>query len=237
MKDNGVDAIHRIADQAAVAASAARIQATERSAAGADRVKAAGTALVESAREQYPHIQHRVADQAKPLAQTVAAQVQELAASGSERAKEISTRVNEDVLPTLRDVAMNAASAAVELWEAARERAAEAAADAQHDLAPVARHGLLSGGEKAREATYLVADRVTESADHARAASRHAADATVSTGKDAGATLLSGAAAAGIVYYAFMDKERREQTLRTINGMIGGTRELIRDIRGYDAQF
>jgi len=182
-------------------------------------------------------VQQRVVEQATPLAHSLAEQAHGLAAVDAERARDVSARVNEEVLPTLREVALNAASAAVELWETARAKAAEAAQEAHAEVAPVARYGLSVGTEKAKETTNLVAARVSDSASHARETSRHAADATVSTSRDAGATVLWGAAAAGIVYYAFMDKDRREQTLRTINGMIGGARELIRDVRGYDAEF
>jgi len=229
--------MQRIVDQATASVLAARSQAVERSAGGTDRVKATGANLVESARDQFPHLQQRVTDQAAPLAHTLSEQAHDLAAVSASRAREVSARVNEDVLPTIRDVALNAASAAVELWEAARAKAAEAAHEAQTEIGPVAKYGIDAGTEKAKETSHLVASRVSEGASHAKESSRHAADATVSTSRDAGATLLWGAAAAGIVYYAFMDKDRREQTLRTINGMVGGTRELIRDIRGYDSEF
>ena len=153
------------------------------------------------------------------------------------KARDVSARVNEDVLPTLRDVALNAASAAVELWEAARERALEAAQEAQHEVRPVAKYGLAAGSGKAKGATHLIAEKVSDGTVHAKDATKHAADATVSTSRDAGAALLWGAAAAGIIYYGLLDKDRREQTLNSINGMIGGTRELIRDVRGYDSEF
>ena len=231
------DTVHRIVEQAAATVLTARAQAAERTAGGTERVKATGVSIVESAKEQLPHLQQRVNEQAIPAAHALAIQAQELAAVGAEKARDVSTRVNDDVLPTLRDVALNAASAAVELWEAARVKAAEAAQEAQTEIVPVAKYGLSAGSEKAKETGQQVATRVAESADHARVASRQAADATVSTSRDAAATLLWGAAAAGIVYYDFMDKDRREQTLRTLNGMIGGARELIRDVRGYDAEF
>ncbi len=237
MANQTAETMQRIVDQAATSVLTARSQAAERSVAGTQRAKATGASLVESAREQLPHLQQLVSDQAAPLAHTLSEQAHDFAAVSANRARDVSTRVNEDVLPTIRDVALNAASAAVELWEAARARAAEAAQEAQTEIGPVAKYGIAAGTEKAKETSHLVASRVSDGATHAKESSRHAADATVSTSRDAGATLLWGAAAAGIVYYAFMDKDRREQTLRTINGMIGGTRELIRDIRGYDAEF
>ncbi len=231
------DTIQKIVGQATASVMAARSQAAEHTPVNGDRIKDMGTNLVETAREQLPHLQHRIAEQGKPAIQTLATQVHDLAAVGGERVRDASIKVNEDVLPSLRDVALNAASAAVELWEATRAKALEAAHEAQTEVAPVARYGITAGAEKAKETSHLVAHRVTDTAEQARHATRHAADATVTTSRDAGATLIWGAAAAGIVYYAFMDKERREQTLKTITSVIGGTRELIRDIRGYDAEF
>jgi hypothetical protein len=229
--------VQKIVDQAAATVLNAREQAVEKSAGSAERVKEVGTTLLDVAKEQLPQIQHRVAEQAAPAMHTLSTQVQDLAAVGGTKARDVSTRVNEEVLPTLRDVALNAASAAVELWEAARERAQEAAKEAQHEVRPVAKHGLTAGTEKAKDARHLVVAKVSDRTLHAKDATRHAADATVSTTRDAGAAILWGAAAAGIIYYGIMDKDRREQAMKTINGMIGGTRELIRDVRGYDAQF
>ena len=229
--------VQKLVDQAAATVLHARGQAVDKSAGGTERVKDIGTTLLDAAKEQIPQIQHRVAEQATPAMQSLSTQVHDLAAAGGSKARDVSTRVNEDVLPTLRDVALNAASAAVELWEAARERAMEAAQDAQHEVGPVAKYGLAAGTGKAKDASHLLAAKMSDSTVHAKDATRHAADATVMTSRDAGAALLWGAAAAGIIYYGFMDRDRREQTLKTINGMLGGTRELIRDVRGYDAEF
>jgi hypothetical protein len=229
--------VQKIVDQAAATVLHARGQAADKSAGSAERVKDLGTSLLDAAKEQLPQVQHRVTEQAAPAMHTLSSQVQELAAAGGTKARDVSTRVNEDVLPTLRDVALNAASAAVELWETARERALEAAHETQHEVGPVAKYGLAAGTGKAKDASQVLAAKVTDSTHHAKDATRNAADATVNTSRDAGAALLWGAAAAGIIYYGFMDKDRREQTLKTLNGMIGGTRELIRDVRGYDAKF
>lgn len=230
-------AVQKIVDQTAATVLNAREQAADRSAGTTGRVKEVGTTLLDVAKEQLPHIQQRVSEQAAPAVHSLSTQMHDLAVAGGSKARDVSIRVNEDVLPTLRDVALNAASAAVELWEAARERAVDAAQDAQHEVGPVAKYGLASSTGKAKDVSHLLATRMSDGTVHAKDATKHAADATVSTGRDAGAALLWGAAAAGIVYYGIMDRDRREQTLKTINGMIGGTRELIRDVRGYDSKF
>ncbi len=237
MAKQSTTALQKIVDQAAATVENARGQAAEKSAGSTERVKDVGTTLLDVAKEQLPHIQQRVADQAAPAMHTLSAQMHDLAVAGGSKARDVSHRVNEDVLPTLRDVAFNAASAAVELWEAAREKALVAAQEAQHEVGPVAKYGLSAGTGKAKDASHLVAARVSGGTVHAKDATKHAADATVSTSRDAGAALIWGAAAAGLIYYGIMDRNRREQTLKTINGMIGGTRELIRDVRGYDAEF
>jgi hypothetical protein len=229
--------VQKIVDQAAATVLNARGQAADKSAGSAELVKDLGTTLFDAAKEQLPQIQHRMTEQAAPAMHNLSTQVQDLAAAGGTKARDVSTRVNEDVLPTLRDVALNAASAALELWETARERALEAAHETQNEVGPVAKYGLTAGSGKAKDASQVLAAKVSDRTLQAKDATRHAADATVNTGRDAGAALLWGAAAAGIIYYGFMDKDRRDQTLKTINGMIGGTRELIRDVRGYDSEF
>ena len=229
--------IQKLVDQAAATVHSARGQAADKSSGSAARAKDLGTTLLDVAKEQLPHIQQRVTEQAAPKVQTLSSQMHEFAAVGGTKARDVSTRVNEEVLPTLREVALNAASAAVELWEAARVKALEAAQDAQHEVAPVAKYGLAAGSGKAKDASHHLAARVSGGTLQAKDATRHAADATVNTSRDAGAALLWGAAAAGIIYYGLMDRDRREQTLKTINGMIGGTRELVRDVRGHDAEF
>ena len=49
--------------------------------------------------------------------------------------------------------------------------------------------------------------------------------------------MLWTAAAAGIVFYALLDKHRREQVLRVLDSVVGEAKEIIRDFQGYDEEF
>lgn len=229
--------IQRVSDQTASALHSLRRQAPPPIEAPRVGPRAIGAALIESAREQLPRISQQLTDQAGTTAHVVADRVQEAAVVGTERARQVSGRVNDEVLPTLREVALNAASAAIDMWESARERALAAAREAQEDVLPEATKRTSHGVGLARGASHAVVDRVTGTAEQARQASRHAADATVTTTRDAGATVLWSAAAAGIVYYGLLDKKRREKVNNSVKGAMGFSRDLLRDIRGGDVQF
>jgi hypothetical protein len=195
----------------------------------------------------------RVGEQTSATAQSIAEQAAAAAVAGAERAREVGTavadaakervpqvthKVGEEVVPSLREVALQAAAVALELWQTARERAAES------DLAPQAAHAVAAGGERAREATAAVSEkaselgeRASELGERARDASRRTAEATVETSKDTGAMLFWAGAAAGLVFYALLTPERREQVLRTAQSVTTQVQELIKDFQGYDDEF
>ncbi|CAA9543787.1 MAG: hypothetical protein AVDCRST_MAG73-2204 [uncultured Thermomicrobiales bacterium] len=174
------------------------------------------------------------ASSAQSTAQSIVTMAAERAVAAAERAKDAGVAVGEtakvrapqlghkiedEVVPSVREIALNAAVAALDLWDAAQERAAKAAGAAQHDLVPQAAHALAVGGERAK------------------ATSKHAADVTVDAGKDTGAAFFWAAAAGGLVYYVLLSQERREQMLRVAQTVTGQARELLNDFRGYDAEF
>lgn len=191
----------------------------------------------------------RVAEQTSSKAQAIAAQATTVAVAGAGRAREVggaladaakdrvpqvTQKLSDDVVPTLRDVAMQAASAAIDLWQTARERAADAAPT---DLAPHAAQAVAAGGERAREATAAVAGRAAEIGKRAKEASRRTADATVDAGKDTGAVIFWAGAAAGLLYYAVLSPERRAQLLSAASSVTYQVQELIKDFQGYDDEF
>ncbi len=208
-------------------------------AAGAERAYAAGTELATRARERTPIAAGQVSQQ-------------------------VSQRLSGDVLPTLREVGKQAAATAGELWEASRARAAQVGESAQHEVAPRAAQAVHLGGERARGFGQLAAETastlvqkadvasaaagageraagVVDLAEHAleRAggASKHAAEATVDTSKDAGAAVFWAALAGGLIYYGLLDDKRRQQVLSFAGGFWGQASELIRDFQGYDEEF
>ncbi|HEY8447525.1 MAG TPA: hypothetical protein VIL01_10485 [Thermomicrobiales bacterium] len=186
-------------------------------------------------------------EQMAALAQSIIEQAATRAVGGVERAKgarpalktakgrlpHLTHRVQDDVVPSLREVAVNAASAALELWQAAREMAAEAAEEAQEEVAEPASRLVEKAERRAREATHAVAERVEEVADMAEDVAEEAVEAS----RGAGAALFWAGAAAGVIFYAMLNEERRQQVLRLANSIITEARELIRDFQGYDEEF
>ncbi|MEA2515130.1 MAG: hypothetical protein QOJ59_4619 [Thermomicrobiales bacterium] len=212
---------------------------------------------------------HAVREQAAALAREIAEQAATRVVAGAERARGVGSsltaettsrvrdvphKVSDEVVPSLREVAVNAAAAALELWQAARDKAAEAAEAGQAGVgeaahlvgaaekrakdATTAVVGRVEGvGGKAKEATSAVAGRVEGVGGKAKEASAHAAEATVETSKDTGAALLWGAAAGAVIFYVILSEERRQQVLRIADTVIKQSREIIRDFQGYDEEF
>ena len=235
------------ADAAAAGVDRLRRRAREVTDRGGQR----GHEVADKAKEQA----QRLGEQTAATAQAIAAQAAAAAVAGAERAREVGTtvagtakervpqvthKVGEEVVPTLREVALQAASAALELWQTARERASEA----QSELAPQAAHAVAAGGERAREASAAVSEKASELGERAselggraKDVSRRTAEATVETGKDTGAMLFWAGAAAGLVFYALLTPERREQVLRSAQAVTTQVQELIKDFQGYDDEF
>jgi hypothetical protein len=209
-------------------------------------------------REQATTLAREIAEQAATKAMAGAEKARELgsslAADSTSRVREVPHKVSDDVVPTLRDLAIQAASAALELWQVAREKAAEAAdaaqaevGDAAHLMGAAEKRARDAGsavadrvdevGERAKEAKSAVTGRVEEVGGKAKEASAHAVEATVSTGKDTGATILWAGAAAAVIFYVMLNQERRDQLLRAAESVIKQSRELIRDFQGYDEEF
>jgi hypothetical protein len=215
----------------------------------------------------------QVGDQTVSSAQAVAAQAaaaavaraerardrgMELAGTARERIPDVTQRVNEDLVPPLRDVALQAATAAIDLWQGTRDLASEAASgvdlEAQRrQLIAAAR----AGGQRARGATVALSGRtgqlgagtkgLTQRGTNVRKSekngasspsiARRAANATVDTTKDTAAVLAWGSAAGALVYYVLLTPERRDQVSKAAQTAATQVQELIRDFHGYDDEF
>ncbi len=233
--------VHRIGEQASSVAQTIASQAAETAAAGADRAKGLTQSITEASKDQLasrPDIHEPVAD--------------------------LQHKVADEVIPTLRDVALQAAALAVELWETGRERANSVADTAGHDYASQAAHlkdeaikraaevrdeatkraiearseaskraqdAKEVGTRKASDASAVVADRASEVAGRAKSASKHAATTTVDTTKDTGALVFWVGAASAVVYFAFLDKKRRDQVLKFANDALHVVKDSVVDMR------
>jgi len=200
-----------------------------------------------------------IAEQAASAAMAAASRAREKGSSLADTTREllpqvpqtVQEKVTDEVVPAVRDIALHAASLALDLWQTARERAAEAAAAAEHELdsleqqaahvvesgAGAAKGAVAAGEGAAKDATSAVAGRVEDVGERAKEVSKHAAEATVETTKDTGATLFWAGAAAGLAFYALLSPERREQLTNAMKTVIAQTRELIQDLQGYDEEF
>jgi len=190
---------------------------------------------------------HHVKDQAASFAQSIIEQAANRAVASAEKARGAASqtrgrvskaqKASEEIVPSVREVALQAAAAALDLWQTARDRAGESVETAEHAIGGHASVILGQAERRAKSATSAVAGRAGDASEHAKEATKVAADTTVAAGKDTGAALLWTAAAAGIVFYALLDKHRREQVMKVLDTVVGEAREIMRDFQGYDEEF
>jgi len=157
------------------------------------------------------------ASQVADRAEDVSGRARHAAAHVAERAEEASDRA--------RHAVSNAAERAEEVTDRARNAASNVAGSAGE------------ASERARSAATHAAHVADDVSVRAKEATRSAAETTVATSKDTGAALLWTAAAAGIVFYALLDKGRREQVLKVVDEVIAQAREIVRDFQGDDEEF
>lgn len=178
------------------------------------------------------------------------------------RAEEIAPTMREVALQAASaalDLWQAAKDRAEEAVEAAEHKYGEGAADAVGRAGRAARdvaaHVVDEASGRAKVATHFVTDHVDGASDavkhaasnaagrademggRAKEATKHAAGATVTTSRDTGAALFWTAAAAGIVFYALLDKARREQVLSVLDSLVAQARDVIRDVQGYDEEY
>jgi hypothetical protein len=217
---SGEEAIPTLRDVALQAASAA-IELWQTT-----RERAEG--VVESAEQAISEPAHEVVDLVERRARSAANQVADRAEDVSSRARQAASQVV-DRAEDVSDRARSAAATVAGRADDAREGARNAAASAVHRADDVK--------EGAMHAAANVAHLADDVSVRAKEATRNAAETTVATSKDTGAALLWTAAAAGIVFYALLDKGRRDQVLKFVDEAFVQAREIIRDFQGYDEEF
>lgn len=179
----------------------------------------------------------KLAAQVATVAVDRAARGLKLADSAKDRAPNVAHRVGDDLVPALREIATHAAEAAIERLQEARNLAGEINPGELRHLEHQAANLAHAGGGLARETGHAVAGRArdvskkAEDAAHlARETTKRTADATVETGKDTGALLFWLGAVLGLIFFVFLNEERREQVTLAVQ-------EFIKDIQGYDDEF
>lgn len=153
--------------------------------------------------------------------------------------------------PSVRDIAFNAASGAIELWQAAREKAENTVDVVQHSVVDSASELKSSASGIKDEAVDKVRNVVADGAHHVGDAAHRVGDSAhratdtgksvAASGADAGkhtvGLVLWTAAAGAIIYYAFLDENRREQARDLAMKAISEGRTLLRDLQGEDGEF
>ncbi len=167
---------------------------------------------------------------------------------------------SEKLMKEAREVANNAAAVALDFWEKARSRTESAAHAAptkeqiSHQLGLAAQQ-IEQRSREAQEAAKKRAEAAKKSAADAKGRVKELEPAveeklavakertgeiageTADAGKNFGALLFGLAAAAGIIYFIILDKDRREKVLNTSKAVGGEAMEVVRDIRGHDGEF
>jgi hypothetical protein len=185
-----------------------------------------------------------VRDQAAQLFQSIIEQAtskaMDEARSSREKAGRFTRNARKHSAPSVRDVALNAASGAIELWQAARDRAGETMDTVQStvtDSASEIKHGAQGIKEEAVDRVKSVTHVVGDSAHKAADTSKSAAVNSARTGRNTlGLALWTGAAGA-IIYYAFLNEERRTQARNLAMRAINEGRALLQDLQGQDGEF
>ena len=197
-----------------------------------------------------------VRDQAAQLLQSVIDQATARAMEQARATKKQSGRLSSRLpgsksAPTVRDVALNAATAAIELWQSARDRAGDtvgsvqstvtdSAADIKHSAQGVtsdAVHRVAGVKDDAVDRVKSVSHAVGDLPHKAADTSKSAATTTAKTGRNMFGLVVWTGAAGAIIYYAFLNEERREQVRQIAMQAISEARTLLQDLQGQDGEF
>jgi hypothetical protein len=232
------DAVNTVKEQAARAREIAEL-AAERVLSGAERARGASSSIASDTSSRAKDVSQKVSDDVVPTLREVAFQAAsaalELWQVAREKAVEAATAAQNEVgnASHLMSAAEKRARDASELLASRFEDVGGRAGEASHLVA----ERVADVGRSAKDATSAVAHRVEGAGENAKDASAHAAEVTVATSKDTGATILWGGAAAAIIFYVILNEERREQVLHIADTLVKQSRELIRDFQGYDEEF
>lgn len=208
-------------------------------------MRSASTNTTDSVRGQASQLLHSIVEQATSRAMD--------ASNHGSRKKQITNRFSrsKNTSPSVRDIAFNAASGAIELWQAARDKAENTVDVVQHTVADSASDLKSSATEIKDEAVDKVRSVVADGAHHVGDAAHKVGDSAhratdtgksvAASGADAGkhtvGLLFWTAAAGAIVYYAFLDENRRVQARELAMKAISEGRTLLHDLRGEDGEF
>lgn len=172
---------------------------------------------------------HHLADQARTHAPEVGAQVASAIHSAQDGAKLV-----------LDDVASRTARLVDGAKEAGSHASESFLPEVQHRVDAVASKAKSQGQASATTLATLGAtagDKLSHTTDAIEHQSKAVATAAGHGTKDGGSLVMWSLAAAGIVYYAFLNEEQRVKVKESGQRIFAEVKEVYRDIRGYDEEF
>lgn len=231
----GADIAHQAADRAPdvldkvakslgdVAHQGSKVAAQVRGGAPDIVDKASKTAhdVIDQARDRAPEVRERAHD----FATDASRRAQKLAHETRKHAPDVGAQVA-TALHTAQDQAKPILSDAASLAGRIVEGAKETGSHAGGSLIPDMQHR-----------ADAVAGKLAHASDAIEQQSKAAATAAGRGTKDGGAFVMWSAAAAGIIYYAFLDEDQRRKAKESGQRIVAEIREVYRDIRGYDEEF
>lgn len=208
--DRATKSAHDVLGQARSHAPELRDRALD---AAADASKR-GRHLIDDARSHAPEVGAQAANalhHAQDAARPVLGDVATLASRLVDDAKVAGSRASESLIPEL-------------------QQRAEAVAEKAKSQSGVSAATLSALGATA-------GDRLSHTTDVVEKQSKAVATAAGRGTKDGGSLVLWTAAAAGIVYYAFLNEGQREKAKESGQRIVAEIKDVYRDIRGYDEEF
>lgn len=214
-------------------------------------VAARASGLVNDARNQVPDLKERVGK----AAVDARSRGSQLGEQVRERLPDLRDQVEERVAPIVKDVRKqakpllsDAAGVAAIALGAAGTKAQDARVWAENDALPEVRNSIAEVShkaiEKAKVAEHVLSnvssdasERLSGVGETIEGRSRQAATVAAKGTKDTGSLVFWTAAGAGVVFYAFLSDEQREQVKAAARRISSEAREIYRDIQGYDEEF
>lgn len=196
--------------------------------------------LAPEVRDQVSHLAEQIKEKAPEIqekASHAAAQVGEKAAKATAQAREKAPGLLESAGQQLATILEEAQESAKPHVDDATKQARQATKRISTEVLPNVQHRAAHLTEALDAQAHSATDRIAHTTSAVEKKSKQAAVAAGEGGKNLGALIGWSAAAAGIVYYAFLDETKRAKVKSSGSRILGEARDVVRDIRGQDGQF
>ncbi len=185
--------------------------------------------MAEQLKEKAPEIQERAGQ--------VAGQVGEAAARATAQARQKAPGLLESAGHQLATILEEAQESARPHVDDAAKQARQAGKRFSTEILPEVQGRASHLTEVLDSQAHSATERIAHTTSAVEQRSKQAAVAAGEGGKNLGALIGWSAAAAGVVYYAFLDESKRAKVKASGGRILAEARDVIRDIRGQDGQF